>query len=182
MTSAETLESLLARSAMRDANAFERLYQIASPKLFGLAVHLLKRKDLAEDVLQEAFVKIWHNASSYHPEKGSAMVWMTSIVRYRALDVVRSKHYKSTDSGETGEQLMDEFTTSPLDELLQDSELKTLVDCMDELQETQKKSILLAFYEGNTHHELAEKLKVPLGTVKSWIRRGLDRVKRCLKQ
>lgn len=177
------LEHLLARSALQDKIAFETLYESTSPKLFGLAVQLLKSRDKAEEALQEAFVKIWYNAGHYHAEKGSAMAWMSSIVRYRALDMLRSeKKMPSTQDSSTDipDKMVELFSDN--NKVDQDKELDYLLECMEDLQEEQKKSIFMAFYDGNTHQELAERLKKPLGTIKSWIRRGLDKIKRCLEE
>ncbi len=177
-----SLEHLLARSALRDQNAFETLYKLTSPKLLGLAIQLLKSKDRAEEALQEAFVKIWYNAAHFHAEKGSAMAWMSSIVRYRALDMLRSEKKISTIQNneiELDKHISDTLKTNQIE---QDKELEYLLECLEELQAQQKKSILMAFYDGNTHQELSTRLQVPLGTIKSWIRRGLDKVKRCLDQ
>lgn len=179
----QALEHLLARSALQDRNAFESLYESTSPKLLGLAVQLLKSRDKAEEALQEAFVKIWYNAGHYHAEKGSAMAWMSSIVRYRALDMLRSEK-KMTSLRDTTTDMNQQIDSlfNNKDNADQDKELDYLLECMEDLQEEQKKSILMAFYDGNTHQELAERLKKPLGTIKSWIRRGLDKIKRCLEE
>lgn len=176
------LEHLIARSAMQDRNAFEKLYESTSSKLLGHAVQLLKNRDKAEEALQDAFVKIWYNAGHYHSEKGSAMAWMSSIVRYRALDILRSekKVNLAQDSGlNLSEQIHNLFDNNQQE---QDKELEYLLECLEELQEHQKKSILMAFYDGHTHQELADRLQKPLGTIKSWIRRGLDKIKRCLDE
>jgi len=171
----DELESLLAKIALRDRAAFEKLYAISSPNLYGVAFKMLKRKDWAEDTLQEAFVKIWYNASQYHQQKGSALTWMMSIVRYRAIDTLRSNRVEFT-SDSLLEDLVDDKYLS-VEQMEQD-----LDKCIDELKEKQKKSILMAFYEGYTHQELSKKLAVPLGTMKSWIRRSLDKLKRCLDE
>jgi len=175
-----SLEHLLARSALRDQSAFETLYESTSPKLMGLAIQLLKSKDRAEEALQEAFVKIWYNAGHFHAEKGSAMAWMSSIVRYRALDMLRSE--KKASIVQSYDIDLDKHLSETLkvDKNEQNKEFEYLLECLEELQEQQKKSILMAFYDGHTHQELSARLKVPLGTIKSWIRRGLDKVKRCL--
>lgn len=174
------LETLLAKTALRDRSAFEKLYALSSPNLYGVAFKMLKRKDWAEDALQEAFVKIWYNAGQYHQQKGNAISWMVSIVRYRAIDTLRAQR-TDLDSDSVLENLVSE---NVLNEKLgsQESLEQGLDGCIDELQEKQKKSILMAFYDGYTHQELSQKLEVPLGTMKSWIRRSLERLKRCLDE
>jgi len=183
LNGAEDLGHLLGRTALRDQVAFERLYALTSPKLYGLALHMLKRKEWAEEVLQEAFVKIWYNAAQYHHARGSVMGWMVGIVRYRALDMLRSlktrgeyeqQHYESLDG--ILEKMADHSDSS---EQYEKGDVD-LQGCLETLQGNQKQSVMMAFYEGYTHSELAKKLKVPLGTMKSWIRRSLDKLKDCL--
>jgi len=171
----DELDKLLAKTALRDQQAFEKLYALSSPNLYGVALKMLKRKDLAEDTLQDAFVKIWYNAGHFHSKRGNALSWMISIVRYRAIDVLRSQK-NVTDTDFVLDNLAGELNVS------NKKNEQGLEDCIDELQEKQKKSILMAFYDGYTHQELSEKLKVPLGTMKSWIRRSLEKLKRCLDE
>ena len=176
MENNKQIEELLAKTALNDRAAFEKLYALTSPKLYGIALLMLKKKDLAEEVLQEAFVKIWYNANQYHHDRGAPLAWMISIVRYRAIDFIRSqKHFVDVN----------ELDSSTILDKNDNSNAKLTEDideCLDELQEQQKKSVLLAFYEGYTHQELAKKLSVPLGTMKSWIRRSLDKLKGCLDE
>lgn len=174
MEETKHLESLLAKTALNDRAAFEKLYNLTSPKLFGFAMQMLKKKELAEEVIQDAFVKIWYNASQYHHERGAPLAWMTSIVRYRAIDLLRSQRI-TWDIDEIDESALGQ--TEDYDQLAVQSDIG---DCLDELQEKQKKSVLMAFYEGYTHQELAKRMSVPLGTMKSWIRRSLDKIKSCL--
>lgn len=169
------LENLLAKTALRDRAAFEELYTLSSSKLYAVALKMLKRKDWAEDTLQDAFVKIWYNAGQYHQYKGGALSWMSSIVRYRAIDMLRTQRL-DIDGDYALDHLVDE-NKNPSDVIEQG-----LGKCIDELKEKQKKSILMAFYDGYTHQELSQKLKVPLGTMKSWIRRSLEKLKRCLDE
>ena len=176
------LEYLLARAALRDQNAFQRLYESTSPKLYGIAYQLLKSKEWAEEALQEAFVKVWYNAGNYRAEKGAVMTWMGSIVRYRALDILRKHKNMQTVDIEDSDHANNPWLATNSDMLEKDKEKEHLLNCLEELQEQQKKTILMAFYEGNTHEELSNRLKVPLGTIKSWVRRGLEKVKRCLER
>lgn len=177
ISAVEDLEKLLGKTALRDQVAFERLYELTSPKLMGLAVQMLKRKEWAEDVIQEAFVKIWYNAGQYHHARGSVMAWMVGIVRYRAIDMMRSLKLR----GEFDRYQVDDFQ-SLQEHSVSEPEEHGLEECLEDLQENQKKSIMMAFYDGYTHSELAKKLSVPLGTMKSWIRRSLDKLKDCLDE
>jgi len=168
------VESLLMKTALNDRKAFEKLYILTSPRLFGLAFLMLKKKELAEEVLQDSFVKIWYNAGQYHHERGAPLAWMTSIVRYRAIDLIRSQK-PMLDIDQVPETL--DVLEPTYKQVSSHSELD---ECLDELQEKHKKSVLMAFYEGYTHQELASRLSVPLGTMKSWIRRSLEKLKGCL--
>ncbi len=178
---AEELSNLLARCAMRDQGAFATLYQFSAAKLFAVAVRITRRRDWAEEVLQEAFVNIWTHAAGYNPAKSAPMTWMTAIVRNRALDWLRRPREVEID--EEHEALIASVPDESLgpEELLRRSlEAGALAECMKSLTEEQQRSITLAFFYGLSHGELAEQMRKPLGTVKTWIRRGLDRLKSCL--
>ena len=178
----DELAALLSRCALADQRAFSALYQASSAKLFGVAVRITKRKDWAEEVLQESFVKIWHHAGNYDAEKSAPMTWMTAIVRNRALDLLRRpREVQASDEVEA-------FIANVPDEGLGPEELAALSaqagkvhECLEQLGADQKRSITLAFFHGLSHAELADKMGKPLGTVKTWVRRGLDRVKQCLE-
>lgn len=173
----ELLSDLLARCALGDQKAFARLYQETSGKLYGVAMHIL-RDSRAEEVLQDAFVKIWHRASDYRPDKGSPMAWMASIVRNRALDMLRRPDLESSvedqDAWEADEP-------GPLEQTLQRAEARALLRCLEQLDNVQRQVMTLAFFHGLAHAELARRVEQPLGTVKSWIRRGLQRLRGCLE-
>ena len=125
-------------------------------------------------------MKVWHNASEYHADKGSVLTWLTSIVRYRALDYLRS--IKATDlvDGSHEDRLSEEC--GPLDMAVTGKEMDALQLCLQELNEDQKQVIVMSFLEGMTHNELVERVRSPLGTVKSWIRRGLQSLRVCLEK
>jgi len=175
------LAALLSRCALADQRAFAALYEASSAKLFAVAVRITRRRDWAEEVLQESFVRIWHHAGDYDPDKSAPMTWMTAIVRNRALDWLRRPSEVQT-SDEMEAFLANVADDAPGPEQLaglaaQASQLQT---CMEQLSADQKQSITLAFFHGLSHGELAEQLGKPLGTVKTWVRRGLDRLKQCL--
>lgn len=176
------LEALLARTALRDQTAFQHLYEIASPRLFGVLVRLLPVRSVAEEILQECFVSIWQNAGSYISARSQPMTWMTSIVRNRALDYLRSSEHKTTvyrDDDEQSLEIPDE-TPGALDGLLAEAEARALRDCLGALDTKMQECIAAAFYRGLTHDQVAAECGAALGTVKSWIRRGLERLRRCL--
>ena len=171
------LSDLLARCALGDRAAFARLYEQSSAKLFGVAVRIL-RDSRAEEVLQEAYVKIWYRAGDYRPDKGSAMTWMASIVRNRALDILRRPDVESAlDDEERWESDM----PGPLDQVMQSADARALMRCLEQLESTQRQAVTLAFFHGLAHADLARHMKQPLGTIKSWIRRSLQRLRGCLE-
>ena len=181
MPKGEELAELLSRCANGDEDALEALYRLSSPKLYAVCLALLRNEELAQDVLQDSFVKIWHRAGSYNRSRGAALTWMTSVVRHRALDVLRSTNLQH----EQGSDLLDslEIADASQDPVLStDVEASTvaLMNCMDQLQEDQRRCIMLAYYYGYSHDELSRSLERPLGTVKAWIRRGIKRIRECL--
>ena len=179
----EQLSDLLARCALRDQRAFATLYRFSSAKLFAVAVRITRRRDWAEEVLQEAFVNIWNHAAGYNATKSAPMTWMTAIVRNRALDLLRKPREVEID--EEHEELMasvPDESPGPEELLRQSLDAGALADCMKTLTGEQQRSITLAFFYGLSHGELAAQMRKPLGTVKTWIRRGLDRLKGCLDE
>lgn len=177
----DTLQSLLAACARRDEEAFEQLYRATSAKLFAVALRILRNRTLAEEVLQESYVSIWQHAGNYRAERSAPMTWLTSIVRNRALDVLRRPQPEDPESYDMAieEAVID--APSPLESLQSADEAARLVRCLDRLDERQRRSIVLAFFQGLTHIELAKTLQTPLGTVKTWVRRGLQQLKSCLE-
>jgi RNA polymerase sigma-70 factor, ECF subfamily len=177
----DELAGLLSRCALRDQDAFAALYRQSSAKLFAVAVRITRRRDWAEEVLQESFVSIWNHATGYNPAKSAPMTWMTTIVRNRALDLLRRP--REVELGEEHEELMasiPDHSPGPDQLLAQSADAGAIAECLKQLSEEQQKSITLAFFNGLSHGELAMQMQKPLGTVKTWIRRGLDRLKTCL--
>jgi RNA polymerase sigma-70 factor (ECF subfamily) len=175
---AEELIGLLRATARGDRVAFERLYQCTSPTLFGVARSLLRRQEWAEEAVQDAYLRIWYHADEYHPSRGRALTWMISIVRYRAIDLLRRQRTPQAANGESG----DRDTPDPEALAVALHDTHRLLGCLGDLTERQRRSIVLAFFEGLTHAELAHRLEVPLGTIKSWVRRGLAILKECLER
>ena len=177
----DDLPRLLAACAARDRAAFERLYRETSPKLFGVALRILRREDWAEDVLQECYVRIWDHAPDYRAGLAAPMTWMTSIVRNRCLDWLRRPNLEVID--EEGELIEAAASNAPgpLAELESAGDARALRKCLETLDARQRQAIALAYYDGLSHSELAAHLREPLGTVKTWVRRGLLRLKSCLE-
>lgn len=178
------LQQLLARTALGDRAAFRRLYEACAPRLLGVALRLLNRRDLAEDVVQEAFVNVWHQAGSYAAAASAPMTWLTAIVRNRALDLLRSEKSRPTEALDDAEdgphrQLPDE-RPNPQGLLEQAADRLHIRDCLAAIEGPQKQCLALAYYHGLSHSELADHLGSPVGSVKVWLRRGLERLRRCL--
>jgi RNA polymerase sigma-70 factor, ECF subfamily len=170
---------LLRRVAAGDRTAFAELYRLTAPKLFPVALRITQRRDLAEEVLQESFVAIWNQSASYDPVKGVPIVWMTTIVRHRAIDQ-RRRRANLADATAGSDDALLALVADERDRADRGAELAALQRCLDTLEAQPRQAILLAYLHGYTHDELARRLATPVGTVKSWIRRGLERLKRCL--
>jgi RNA polymerase sigma-70 factor (ECF subfamily) len=173
-------EQLLALVAAGDGAALAQLYELTSPRLFGVALRTLKRRDLAEEVLHDAFLRIWDRAGSFTPEKGRAQSWMSIVVRHLAVDRLRRQREALMDPVGDVEAEPD-GAPDPFGLALATAEGRALRACLQQLHELPRRCLLLAFYEGFTHAEIASRLDKPLGTVKSWLRRGLLQLKRCLE-
>ena len=181
----DELKKLLLACSRRDQAAFARLYEATSGKLFGVAVRILKREDWAEEVLQDCYVNIWNHAGSYTASLSAPMTWMTSIVRNRCLDWLRRPQVEivlgSVDpEGEDPLEAMPSDSPGPLELLAQSKHARAIADCLRALEGNPRQAIMLAFFEGLSHAELALHMHQPLGTVKTWVRRGLERLKGCL--
>lgn len=174
------LAQLLAESGSGDKSAFSELYQETSANLFGLALRILRRRDLAEETLQDGFVKIWRHAADFDPQKGNPLSWMATIIRNNALDRLRRAKWERPlgRDGETPD--VPDENAEPLDETISGREADALQRCLDELEEPAREAIQMAYWKGLSHQELAGRLKKPLGTVKSWVRRGLEKLRNCL--
>lgn len=177
-------EHLLVRTAAADRRAFHALYQLCAPQMFAVLLRILPRRDIAEEALQDAFVRIWQQAGSYRESKGRALTWMITIARNRALDILRRQHGEQALPQEVAEAEPQPATTEhdPVLAAQWTADSARLRHCMDELEASQANSIRLAYLRGYSHSEVATSLAAPLGTVKSWIRRGLASLKDCVNQ
>ena len=178
----DNLKDLLIESARGDEAAFSRLYQHTAPHLFSLCLRIVKREDYAEDVMQEAFIQIWYSAKDYHADRGAPMAWLASIVRHRALDLLRREKSQFSRVEDLAQQPRPDPVSGPLTKTVHSSEFSAFIKCLKTLQEPQRQAILLSYYYGYTHSQLAHYMKQPLGTVKAWIRRGLKSVRDCMEQ
>jgi RNA polymerase sigma-70 factor (ECF subfamily) len=171
-------EVLLGAIARGSHAALKRLYEQESRRLYGIALRIVSRPEIAADVLQETFVQVWQNARTFVPEKGSAVGWLTGITRFRALDAVRKSGRETlTDDPGLGDVAVEPDILSELDAKTQSEALRR---CLQQLDESQRRCVVLAFVDGYSHAQIAERLTAPLGSVKSWVRRGLIALKGCL--
>ena len=177
--SAPELSSLLSRVAARDREAFALLYRATHLKLFGITLRILRGQELAEEILQEVYLRIWDRASDYAPGKGSPITWMAAIARNRALDELRRRrpdHYSDSD----GIEEIRDAGPSPSDQVETREDLQRLEDCLEKLGDTRRDAVKLAYLEGLSRNELAERFGQPSGTIKSWLHRSLKQLKDCL--
>jgi RNA polymerase sigma-70 factor, ECF subfamily len=173
------LAALLARVAVRDRAAFATLYHETQAKLYGVIVRILARRDIAGEVLQEAYVRIWEKAADYDPSKGSAIAWMATIARNRALDEVRRAQPASIDDLPEGfEPAAEEI--NPLASRERSEALAALMRCLALLDPERRQVVLLAYYRGLTREALAKRFSRPVPTIKTWLRRSLSDLKDCL--
>ncbi|MCC6919785.1 MAG: sigma-70 family RNA polymerase sigma factor [Alphaproteobacteria bacterium] len=182
---ADPLAALLAATATGDRAAFRSLYDMAAPGLLGIAIRILRSREPAEEALQEAFLAIWQRAGQFSPAKGAAYPWLAMLVRHRAIDKLRAgkRHVSSGSIDDVvdmdPERLASPWAPQPF--ARPDGDGRDLRICLSRLNENSRRAIALAFYEGLTHEELAERMGAPLGTVKTWVRRGLQALKECLE-
>jgi len=162
-----------------DRSAFERIYRMTAPKLFGICLRICEDRQAAEDVLQDVYTTIWKRAGAYDPGRASPITWLAAIARNRAIDWRRARGPIAWAPDDVLGELKDE-APGARETMLADELERELYRCLDELEEETRGSIRQAFFGGLTYAELAERRGVPLGTMKSWIRRGLHRLKGCL--
>ncbi|MCZ4351113.1 sigma-70 family RNA polymerase sigma factor [Roseovarius aestuarii] len=184
MTQAE-IDSLIARIATGERQAFTALYDRTSAKLFGICLRVLNDRGEAEDVLQEVFVKVWHNAKRYRAGGFSPMTWLITIARNAAIDRLRKRRSKKEDGGQDGldavERLADP-APGPEALVVASDERAQLALCLDTLEPARAEAVQRAYLEGETYDELARRFAVPLNTMRTWLRRSLLKLKECLSQ
>jgi RNA polymerase sigma-70 factor (ECF subfamily) len=175
----DTCEALIARIARGDQAALAALFQNEAPRLVAIARRVVRRAELAEECVQEGFIAVWRNAAMFDPARGAGRAWLTTIIRNRALNMLRD-----------GARL----DLLPMEELAAYGERQTIAEqaydalpdgnalrsCLEQLEPARRQSIVMAYVVGFTHGEIAAELKAPVGTVKAWIRRGVIALQECL--
>jgi RNA polymerase sigma-70 factor (ECF subfamily) len=179
LSRSERLETLLDRIAGRDRAAFRELYDAVSAKLLGLTHRILRDRAQAEDALQETFLKIWHNAAAYDPASGRPIAWMAAIAHNTAIDAVRRRREVLSRTAEEGDELM-ASVVDPGSQGPDGADREALRRCLDGLDPAHRDCIVLAYCGGYSRQELAERFDKPVGTVKTWLHRGLALLKTCL--
>ncbi len=182
------VKRLLLRVADKDAVAFERLYQLTGSLMLGIASRIVIRRELAEEVLHEIFIKIWNGAAAgFDPLAERPVAWMTTMVRNRSIDLVSSADVarkQEFDADVNLEEFLDDFfewSPGPDKALSDEQEKHSLRACLDELKPAERQALALSYMHGLSHGELAERLARPLGTVKAWVRRGLESLRLCVE-
>lgn len=176
----EDLARLLAAVALGDQSAFKRLYDATAAKLFGIATRILRDQGKAEEVVQDAFVNVWNSAASYNATLSAPMTWLITIVRNRSLDYLRRVERHEVELDDDLSAVLESDTPGPQQQLLRSEDAALLHVCLGRLDAGQRQAIAFAYFQGLSHSELAQNLRVPIGTVKTWIRRGLEKLRLCL--
>lgn len=173
------IAAALQSCAAGDRAALKAIYDREAPALLGVATRILRRREIAEDVLQDAFVQIWRKAASYDPALGSGRAWVFAIVRNRALNHLRDdRHVPVEDAA------LEDLTARDReidDAYLRLGDASALRRCLERLAPERRKAVLLAYVSGLTHGEIAGRIGAPLGTVKAWIRRSLLALRECMQ-
>jgi RNA polymerase sigma-70 factor (ECF subfamily) len=176
----ERLGRLLAATAAKDQAAFAELYALTRRKLFGVALMVLRRPDLAEDVTQEAFIRIWRSAVSFDPARGTPMTWMATIVRNLAIDVKRSPAAEPTDDAEL--TVIPFNGRSALEELEVSDDRRRLREALNRLDPMKRKLVIAAYLNGESREELAERFGAPVNTIKTWLRRAILDIRAAIEE
>lgn len=175
---ARLVEALVATGG-EDRAAFRTLYQLTSAKLFGVCLRICGDRQAAEDVLSDVYMTVWKRAGAFEPGRASPISWLATIARNRAIDWRRSAARRPSGAVDEISEIADD-APSAVDRLLLDERERRLYGCLDQLEDRQRDAIRTAFFDGLTYAEIAARRDVPLGTMKSWVRRGLLRLRDCL--
>ena len=178
-TATVSVSELLIRIADGDRPAFRTLYAKAGPKLLAICLRMLRSKEAAEDVLQEAFAKIWERSWQFDSAKGDGLAWLATVTRHCALDRLRQKSAPLVPFDDDVEAEIDKGTALDHRHLAEGGDL---MRCLGRLHEDYRNAVVLAYVNGLTHEELALRFERPVGTIKSWVKRGLEQLKDCMDQ
>jgi RNA polymerase sigma-70 factor (ECF subfamily) len=186
MDDRDEVSQLLSRIALRDAKAFEALYRLVASRLMAVAMRVVQDRAMAEDVLQEVFITIWNQAVASAPGQHLTLAWLCVVTRNRSIDLLRKRkpeqslHWTDENGEEHSHDITDE-SGSPMEQLLAHEDGAQLGHCMEALEPEPRRAVMLAYYEGLSHPDIAARMVRPLGTVKAWTRRSLMRLKGCME-
>lgn len=178
--SREHLAGVMRRLAGRDRAAFAELYQATSAKLLGVVLRIVRERAWAEDILHEVFIKVWERANDYDPDRGSPLAWIIIMARNKALDEVRSRARLKSSHAVTEVDDIPADSEHPLDHRMQQEDHALLMRCLEKLEQSRKEMILLAYQNGLSREDLAQRFSAPVATIKTWLRRGLENLRLCL--
>ena len=173
------LVGLLAAVAKHDAAAFEQLYEATRAKLYGVLLRILGRPELADEVMQETYLKVWKMADKFNPAIATPITWMVALARNRAIDIMRKKGEVSIEDAPQALEVVAE-TPTPLARREMTEELNRLLSCLGKLDPEKQRIVLLAYYSGWSRDQLAKKLDIPVNTIKTWLRRSLLEIRGCM--
>jgi len=178
----EDLNAALAACAKGDRKALRHIYDSEAGRLVAVAQRILRRRDLAEEAVQEGFIRIWTRAHQFEPGRGSARGWIYAVIRNHALNMLRDGKREDLVTSDKLEELQDREQIDQIMASWQRLESGSrLHECLGSLEETRRRTILMAYVGGYTHGEIAGRLRLPLGTAKSWIKRGLSALRECMR-
>lgn len=173
-------DAVLAACAQGDQQALHRLYQQDGRHLLGVALRIVRRRDVAEDVLHDAFVSIWQKAASFDAGRGAGRGWVYSVVRHQALNALRGSEREVAVDADALDALQEAQADTVADQFELQASMGRLHDCLAHLDSAKRNSIICAYVDGCSHSEIAERLKAPLGSVKAWLKRGLAALRECM--
>ena len=172
------LHELLSRVALADRAAFAGLYAAASPKLFAVLIRILKDRSMAEDALQDVFVKVWQKADGFRPDSQAPMAWLYAIARNHAIDMIRAQKNLHDDLDD--HQDLSSPEPDPEQSAVAAGERERIEHCLEELEPQKAEAVVSAYMEGYSYQELADRHSVPLNTMRTWLRRSLISLRKCL--
>lgn len=179
-TSAHSLEALLAQIALGNRVAFHALYRATADRLFGICLRVLAHRSEAEDALQDVFTVVWRKAAQFDPTRSNATAWLAMIARNKAIDRLRSMTAQQARTSLELAENVEDPGASPPQQAQTATDRAQLEHCLERLEPRRRSLIRAAFFDGLTYEELAANIEAPLGSIKSWIRRGLMQLRECL--
>lgn len=174
------IEELIARVALGDRTAFRTLYRRTGPKLYGICLRILRDRSDADEALQDIYVKIWQKAGRFSPERAGPMSWLSTIARNHAIDVVRARRPAATELERVYD--LSDPGQDPETRAVLAAEWRRIEKCMEELDPDRAEAVRKAYVEGLSYQELADRYGVPLNTMRTWLRRSLIKLKKCLER